>query len=656
MIEAIWPLSVMSCSRETTSGGTQQNLIGLRTFVQEVLKRSKTSYSTLQVALYYLILIQSCIPKHDFTMEQSEDSPSCRAMQCGRRMFLAALILASKYLQDRNFSARAWSKISGLRSCEINQNERAFLKAVNWKLHMPEPVFQRWVNIVLKYSPSAQVNTPRSCPSSVHTWKSIVPLLTPELDNFDFGPADLSDDSGYNSPGSDMSPPPLPTCEMPPPRSASKVATPTNTCTASGMPTAIKPIPRTLENTPRMTYNYKQSMPILPRLAPLPTPDMTPQTGIICTPAVSAYGFCSGKTSMGYAMAKADDSYLARSTLDSFQDWERCPPAPSSPSASSIRTFAFSTPARRSPSSKTASLISSRSSPDTMVSDNSSRSSRSSSISSVASSNCALPPPSLAVQASRRCAKMQFGAQDERQQSAKVSIDGRYTGFTSMDCSQTLVTPEYSAQIRAQKQLPSRVKNSLPQQSALPESSNTSTCEAAVALQKLGMNPQCQRPAPPQAKARPQKGAKRPRPESVHNLPGIESLVQNHHDMIVRAELEANVQDLVAPRCLADITSGSSRMNEEDGKVLPDPKLADSFLEPRTGHKKPLLNTLDLDLDVLCQVKSKSGSSRDGLPRKKARAGSDRRSREKALMLNRSMKDKMLDGRLGPGMWDGILD
>jgi hypothetical protein len=44
----------------------------------------------------------------------AEEAQLVRAKQCGRRMFLAALILSSKSLQDRNYSARAWSKISGL--------------------------------------------------------------------------------------------------------------------------------------------------------------------------------------------------------------------------------------------------------------------------------------------------------------------------------------------------------------------------------------------------------------------------------------------------------------------------------------------------------------------------------------------------------------
>lgn len=110
IVEAIWPLSSAPCRPEP---GTR-TVLPLRTFIQETLRRSRTSYSTLQVALYYLILIKPHVPKRGFVAEQYEDRYADRALQCGRRMFLAALILASKYLQDRNYSARAWSKISGL--------------------------------------------------------------------------------------------------------------------------------------------------------------------------------------------------------------------------------------------------------------------------------------------------------------------------------------------------------------------------------------------------------------------------------------------------------------------------------------------------------------------------------------------------------------
>ena len=556
MIETIWPLSVLLCGRDTVLSGKQQNLIGLRVFVQEVLRRSKTSYSTLQVALYYLILIQSCIPKHDFTMEQSEDSPACRSMQCGRRMFLAALILASKYLQDRNFSARAWSKISGLQTCEINSNEIAFLSAVNWKLHIPQPVFDKWTDIVLKYSPSAQVNAPpRSSPMSPHSWKSIIPLLTPELDTIEFGFAEVSDDSGYNSPGSDMSPPPIPLREELSPYSESDEATPTNPYT----------IPRVLEPTPRDSKTELQNLPPLPRLGPLPTPQMTPHVGTFCTPAVSTSGLSSRRSSMSYAMAQIKTSCLARSTLDNPHQWKPNPPAP------------FPTSARRASLAKSASAFSS---PESMISDVSTRSSRSSSISSVASSNCALPPPRLAVQATRRCANMQLcGLKEEN--TGPIPTEEDRLSWEAFSAS-----PEsfYDHQLKS---------------AVLTTHHSASTREAAAALRDLALNRQ---PTPPQplSTPRPTKCLKRARPNSV--------------DLSVQSA----VRDAIAPRCLGDITNmKKARKSEDDGTVLPDAKLADSFLLPsQIDKRKPAL-------------------SRDGLPRKRTCAGSDRGGREEARMMQK---------------------
>ncbi|KAI5196729.1 hypothetical protein AUEXF2481DRAFT_30476 [Aureobasidium subglaciale EXF-2481] len=177
MVEVIWPLSVAPCKPQ--AGG----VLSLRRYIEETLRRSRTSYSTLQVALYYLVLIMPSVPKSDFTMQQSVDSPSVRSLQCGRRMFLASLILASKYLQDRNYSAKAWSKMSGLKVAEINLNERAFLAAVNWKLHIPDHLFKRWTDVVLRYTPG-QAPPPcgQSFSSEQECWKTIIPQLTPDLE------------------------------------------------------------------------------------------------------------------------------------------------------------------------------------------------------------------------------------------------------------------------------------------------------------------------------------------------------------------------------------------------------------------------------------------------------------------------------------------
>lgn len=144
LINSIWCVPGNSDSTFPQPGS---NVLPLQMFITETLRRSKTSYSTLQIALYYLILLKQCLPPLASASQSGQSG--CRAMQCGRRMFLTALILASKYLQDRNYSARAWSKISGLPLKEINDNERRFLSIVCWDLHVPKATFENWSKIVL---------------------------------------------------------------------------------------------------------------------------------------------------------------------------------------------------------------------------------------------------------------------------------------------------------------------------------------------------------------------------------------------------------------------------------------------------------------------------------------------------------------------------
>ncbi|CCM01483.1 uncharacterized protein FIBRA_03537 [Fibroporia radiculosa] len=53
---------------------------------------------------------------------------------CPRRTFLACLILASKFMQDRSYSNRAWAKLAGLPPREIGRCERALGDALEWRL------------------------------------------------------------------------------------------------------------------------------------------------------------------------------------------------------------------------------------------------------------------------------------------------------------------------------------------------------------------------------------------------------------------------------------------------------------------------------------------------------------------------------------------
>ncbi|KAF3399794.1 G1/S-specific cyclin pas1 [Penicillium rolfsii] len=379
IVENIWPLSAVASRSDTTTG--YKGVLPLRTFIQETLRRSRTSYSTLQVALYYLIKIKSHVPSHDFTKEQPRDQSCMRAMQCGRRMFLAALILASKYLQDRNYSARAWSKISGLNTLEINQNELMFLEAVGWRLHISEALFQRWTDLVLKLTPGAGGLSA----SEGQCWRTVLPRLTPDLESFEFEPM-----TPVSSGSMEL------VADSPSPRSAPSIESIRST-SREQTPTCPRSLPRTMDPTPRLEYAHLP-MPTIPRPQMLPTPQMTPKSHVACTPAASATACGPRRSSIGTAMSQAQSLGMARSILDQRPPLSFCSRAP---------TYdGYPTAVRRSSLARSTSSTSSASSPDSMVSDVStlsSRSSRSSSVSSSASGAGVSAPSRLAVTATLRC-------------------------------------------------------------------------------------------------------------------------------------------------------------------------------------------------------------------------------------------------------------
>ncbi|KAJ3023553.1 hypothetical protein HKX48_002426 [Thoreauomyces humboldtii] len=120
--------------------------------IQELLRRSRTSCSTFQLSLMYLIRLRnallaqggslsgpgSALPPKSFPsvfpmVAEAPGSP----LRCGRRMFLAALILANKYNCDKNYTMAAWAKICGLSVPELAENERAFLAVIGYDLYVP---------------------------------------------------------------------------------------------------------------------------------------------------------------------------------------------------------------------------------------------------------------------------------------------------------------------------------------------------------------------------------------------------------------------------------------------------------------------------------------------------------------------------------------
>ncbi|KAI8975292.1 cyclin PHO80-like protein, partial [Mycotypha africana] len=129
-------------------------VIPTRGFCNEILKRSNTTYATLQISLFYVFRIKKVVHEKLFRRYQAAQNPQQMKlprqthlddlMCCGRRMFLASLMVASKYLHDKNYHNKAWSKITGLDIKEINAAEMAFLKLIDYRLHVSKPTFDKW--------------------------------------------------------------------------------------------------------------------------------------------------------------------------------------------------------------------------------------------------------------------------------------------------------------------------------------------------------------------------------------------------------------------------------------------------------------------------------------------------------------------------------
>ncbi|KAI8371651.1 cyclin-domain-containing protein [Radiomyces spectabilis] len=130
-ITSIWPNSA--------SNPSSKPIANLNVFLHHILKHSRTTHSTLQLAIFYLFRIRPRIQEH---------STDDVYVSCGRRMFLAALICAHKFLQDKTYKNSAWSKVSGLNVAEINHAEKVMLQLLNYQLFVRKETYDQWINIL----------------------------------------------------------------------------------------------------------------------------------------------------------------------------------------------------------------------------------------------------------------------------------------------------------------------------------------------------------------------------------------------------------------------------------------------------------------------------------------------------------------------------
>jgi hypothetical protein len=138
-VESLWPLAgnPILCHAQRTE---------LNRFLTTTIRISKTSLSTLQLALFYCLRL-----RRDQMSSAARALPAADRCPCPRLNFLSALILASKFLQDRNFSNRAWSKISGVPVAMLNLRERQFLRIIGWNLTLDRSGFFLWAQYLERF-------------------------------------------------------------------------------------------------------------------------------------------------------------------------------------------------------------------------------------------------------------------------------------------------------------------------------------------------------------------------------------------------------------------------------------------------------------------------------------------------------------------------
>ncbi|CAM0141171.1 PHO85 cyclin-5 [Umbelopsis sp. WA50703] len=132
ILTSIWP----------SPHNSNKPIASLPKFLHHLLSHSRTTHSTLQLALLYLFRIKPAVMAADKGQDNAE------YISCGRRIFLACLMTAHKYLMDRTYKNVAWAKVSGLPIAEVNRAERVVLELLDWRLGVAPDAWDQWCKMI----------------------------------------------------------------------------------------------------------------------------------------------------------------------------------------------------------------------------------------------------------------------------------------------------------------------------------------------------------------------------------------------------------------------------------------------------------------------------------------------------------------------------
>ncbi|KAJ2493933.1 hypothetical protein IWW37_000011 [Coemansia sp. RSA 2050] len=113
-------------------GSRESSLQPFQAFCYELLRSTQIAEPIVLLTLLYVNKFRQRFP----TMKGGNGSEY--------RMFVVALMLASKYLEDNTFTTQTWSEVSHLPAKELTIMQREFLSALEHRLHVPEHEFFAW--------------------------------------------------------------------------------------------------------------------------------------------------------------------------------------------------------------------------------------------------------------------------------------------------------------------------------------------------------------------------------------------------------------------------------------------------------------------------------------------------------------------------------
>ncbi|PWN53110.1 hypothetical protein IE53DRAFT_213407 [Violaceomyces palustris] len=107
-----------------------------KTFVRDMLNTTQVSNSVVILALMYIHRLKS---KH----------PELRGQEGSEfRLFVTALMLANKFLDDHTYTNKTWSELSGIELKDVTKMEIEFWMGLSMRIYVSEADFRNWLKML----------------------------------------------------------------------------------------------------------------------------------------------------------------------------------------------------------------------------------------------------------------------------------------------------------------------------------------------------------------------------------------------------------------------------------------------------------------------------------------------------------------------------